>query len=101
MQICTLVLTLEWPQNLCHTQTDIQADIPTDRHFIKIVKSYSEHPKTCKSVKNQKSKIFTIQILSSYTEYRRNSFSGRMKNSAHLKIVLFSIGGCFGIWQHF
>ena len=36
----------------------------TDRHFPKIVKSYSGHPKMCKSIKNWKSKICTTPIFS-------------------------------------
>ena len=34
-----------------------------DRQFLKIVRLCSKHPKTCKSVKNRESKIFTIPIL--------------------------------------
>ena len=41
-----------------------------DRHYVK-VKSYSEHSKPCKSVKNWKSEIFTIPALSFYVEYRK------------------------------
>ena len=37
----------------------------TDRHFPEIVKSCSGHPKTRKSIKNRKSKIWTKPILSS------------------------------------
>ena len=37
----------------------------TDRHFPENFKSCSELPKTCKSIKNQKSKICTRSILSS------------------------------------
>ena len=44
-----------------HRHTDRQID----RHFPEIVKSCSGHPKTCKSVKNRKSKICTKPILSS------------------------------------
>ena len=51
---------LEWPQNLGRTQTDSL--------FVKIVKSCSGHPKTCKFVKNWKPKIFTIPTLFSYTK---------------------------------
>ena len=41
----------------------------TERHFPEIVKLFSGHPKTYKSIKNRKSKIFTKPILSSvYTE---------------------------------
>ena len=61
MQFRQLVFTLERSKNLCHTQTD--------RHFVKIAKLFSGHPK--KSVKNWKSKIFTIPTLSSEIEYRR------------------------------
>ncbi|CAL1297983.1 unnamed protein product, partial [Larinioides sclopetarius] len=38
----------------------------TDRHFLKIVKSCSGDPKTCRSIKKRRSKIFAIPILSSY-----------------------------------
>ena len=37
----------------------------TDRHFLEIIKSCSEHPKTCKFIKNQKAIICTKLILSS------------------------------------
>ena len=57
MKFCSLVLELYFPQNFCLTHTD--------RHFPEIVKSCSEHPKTCKSIENRKSKICTIPILSS------------------------------------
>ena len=44
----------------------------TDRHFQEIVKSCSGHPKTCKSIKSRKSKIFMKPILSSiYIEERK------------------------------
>ena len=61
MKFCSLVLELHLPQNFCHRHTERQ----TDRHFPKIVKSCSGHPKACKSIKNRKSKICTKQILSS------------------------------------
>ena len=56
MIFCSLVLELHLPQNFCH--------IHTGRHFLKIVKSWPGHPKTCKSIKNRKSKIWTKPILS-------------------------------------
>ena len=65
MKFCSLVLELHLPQNFCHTHTDTQTHRHTDRHFPEIVKSCSGHPKTCKSIKNRKSKIFTKPILSS------------------------------------
>ena len=69
MKFCSLVLELHLPQNFCHTHTDRHTDRQTDRHFPEIVKSCSGHPKTCKSIKNRKSKIFTKHILSSsYTD---------------------------------
>ena len=62
MKFCALVLELHLPQKfLLHTHIDTQ----TDRHFLKIVKSCSGYPKTSKSIKNRKSKIFTKPILSS------------------------------------
>ena len=63
MKYCSLVLELHFPQNFCHTRTETHRQ--TDRHFPKIVKSCSGHPKTCKSIKNWKSKICTKPILSS------------------------------------
>ena len=63
MQFHASVFAPEHLQNLCHTQTD--------RHFIKIMKSCSGHPKTRKSVKNRKSKNFKIPILFSYLEYEK------------------------------
>ena len=42
-----------------------------DKHFVKLVKSCSGYPKTCKSIKNRKSKIFVIPIFSSCTLYKR------------------------------
>ena len=58
MKFCSLVLELLLPQN-CHTYTE------TDKHFPEIVKSCSGHPKTCKFIKNRKSKICTKPVLSS------------------------------------
>ena len=50
---------------LSHTQTD--------RHFPEIVKSCSEHCKTCRFIKNQKSKICTKPIFSfTYIEESKN-----------------------------
>ena len=55
--------TLYLRRNLCHTHTYIQS------FFSKIVKLYAGHPKTCNSIKNQQSKIFTRPVHSSiYTE---------------------------------
>ena len=44
---------------LSHTNTDTK----TDRHFPEIVKSCSKYPKTCKTIKNRKSKICTKPIF--------------------------------------
>ena len=41
-----------------------------DNHFLEIVKSCSGHPKTCKSIKNRKSKIFTKPMP--FAIYRKN-----------------------------
>ena len=57
MKLCSLALDLHFPQNFCHTHRH------TDRHFPEIVKLCSGHTKTCKSIKNWKSKIFTKLIL--------------------------------------
>ena len=52
-----------------HRHTDTQTQRQTDRHFPKIVKSFSGYPETCKSIENWKSKICMKPILSSiYTE---------------------------------
>ena len=61
MKFRALVLELYFPQNLWHTHTDTQ----TDRYFPEIFKSCSGNAKTCKSIKNWKSKIFTKPTLSS------------------------------------
>lgn len=45
--------------------TKIFVTITSDRRFSKILKSYSGHPKTCKSIKNWTLKTLTNQILSS------------------------------------
>ena len=55
MKFFVLVFELHLPQNFCHTHTD--------RHFPEIVKSCPGHPKTCKSIKNWKSKICMKPIL--------------------------------------
>ena len=76
---------------LSHTHTDTQSyrhtDTQTDRHFPKIVKSCSGHPKTCKSIKNRKSKICMKPILpSSYIEESKNKYSW-MKPYAEIRYV--------------
>ena len=53
MKFRALVLELHLSQNFCHAH----ADRHTDTHFAEIVKSYLGYPKTCKSIKNRKSKI--------------------------------------------
>ena len=53
------MLELHLPQNFSHRHTDRQTRFP------EIVESCSGHPKTCKSIKNRKSKIFIKPILSS------------------------------------
>ena len=57
MLLRPLIFALARTQNLYHTQKD--------RHFVKIVKSFSGHTKMSKSFKKWKSKIFKIAILSS------------------------------------
>ena len=77
MKCCALVLELYLPQNFCHTQTVTQID----RHFPEIVKSYSGHPKTCKSIKNRKSKTFMETIFSPiYIEESKNISSNYFWN---------------------
>ena len=58
MQFRPSVFELAQPQNVCHVQTD--------RHFVKIVKSCSEHPNTYKSIKKPELKIFGIPVLPFY-----------------------------------
>ena len=58
MKFCRLILEL-----LLHKI--FVTHIQTDTHFPEIVKSCSGHPKTFKSIKNRKSKIFTKPMLSS------------------------------------
>ena len=66
MKFCALVLELHLPQNFrLHTQADM--------HFPELVKSCSGLPKTCKSIKNRKSKVSTKLIPSSiYIEENKN-----------------------------
>ena len=74
MKFCMLVLELHLPQNFCLTHTD--------KHFSEIVKSCSEHLKTCKSIKNWKLKICTEPILSSiYTEESKKEKVPRLTNT--------------------
>ena len=61
MKFYAFVLELNLPQNFCQTHTDTQ----TDSHFPEVVKSCPGRPKTCKYIKNRKSKIFTKPIFSS------------------------------------
>ena len=55
MKFFALILELYLPHKFCFTHTD--------RHFPEILKSYSGHPKTRKSIKNRKSKLFTKPML--------------------------------------
>ena len=67
MKSCSLVVELHFPQNFCpHRQTY--------RHFPKILKWYSGHPKTCKSIKNRKSKISKNPIFLSIYREESNNF---------------------------
>ena len=61
IKFCALLFKLHLPQIFCHRHTDAQKD----RHFPKIIIQCLRHPKTCKSMKNRKSKICTKPILSS------------------------------------
>ena len=77
MKFCSLVLELHLPQNFCHRHTDTHPHRQTDRHFPKIVKS-------CKSIKNRKSKICTKPVLSSsYIEENKNTCSLFLKKLSH------------------
>ena len=72
MKFCALVLALHLTQTFCHTHRDTK----TDRHFPEKIKSYLGHPKSCKSIKNRKLKIFAKPILFSiYAEESENIFS--------------------------
>ena len=64
MKFRTLVLEFRRKSFVIHTQSDTQRDKQTDRHFSEIVKSCSGHPKTWKSIKSWKSKIFMKSIFS-------------------------------------
>ena len=76
MKFCSSVLELHLPQNICHTHTH--------RHFPEIVKSCSEHPEMCKSIKNRKLKNCTKPILSpfyieeSYKNFRESPMGEKM-----------------------
>ena len=48
------------------------------------MKSCSCDPKTCKSVRNPKSKFFTVPVLSSYTEENKNYFKVLSSKNAHI-----------------
>ena len=68
MKFSGLVLELHLPQIFCHTDTK------RGRHFPEVVKSGTGHPRTCKSTKKRKSKIFKKRMLSStYVEESKNS----------------------------
>ena len=71
MKFCAFVVELHLPKNFV---------THTDRHFPEVVKSCSGHPKTCKFMKNRKSKICTKPILSSI--YIEESKKKIMKNRA-------------------
>ena len=68
MKFCALVLELLLPQSLCDTHRNGH----TDRHFSEIIKTCSGHLKTCKSIKNWKSKNFTKPILFSIYILQKN-----------------------------
>ena len=59
MKFCSLVLELYLTQNFCNTHTDTQ----TDRHFPKIVKSCSGHPKSVNPLKTVRRKILRNQCF--------------------------------------
>ena len=85
MKIGVLGFELQWTHNFCLTQASI--------HFLKIVKSCSEQPKTLKCMKILKSKTLTKIIVSFiYTEDRKNAiwticFSISINNLFCIKLV--------------
>ena len=84
MKFYALVLELYLPQNFCRIHADLHTDRHIDRHFPELVKSCSGHPKTGKSIKNQKSEICTKPILSSiYIEESKNMKSKRLAPNIH------------------
>ena len=89
MKFYALVLELHLLKIFCRTHTAIQ----TVRHFPEIVKSYSEQPKLCKFIKNQKSKIFMKLLLSfiCVQESKNSSESSSKANSS----LTFSRFECF------
>ena len=58
MKFSAIGLKLSFLQDFYHTYRH------TDRHFLKIVKSYSGHPKRYKSIKNRKQKLPTKSLFS-------------------------------------
>ena len=92
MKFCVLILELHLLQNFCHLHTQ------TDRHIPEIVKPCLDHLKTCKSIKNRKSKIFTKPILSSvYLEennkelHKKLNFAIFTKLSFKIKNIILNI----------
>ena len=69
-----ITLNIKFHQILCiNSQAKFATKFLSSRHFPEIIKSCSKYPKTCKSIKNRKSKIFTKRILSSiYIEESKN-----------------------------
>ena len=73
----SFVLQIRLVQTFCHSHTIRQ----TCRHFLEIAKSYSEHPKACKSIKNWKSKMFRKPIFSSiYIEESKKKKKNNVKS---------------------
>ena len=96
MKFCSLVLELHLPQNFCHIHTDTQTHRQTDRHFPKIVKSCSGHPKTCKYIENRKLKICTKRILSStYIEDSKKKMKWFFSCSFFMKLYQVSFAYLF------
>ena len=86
MKFCPLVFELHLAQNFCHRHIDI--------HLPEIVKSFSGHSKTFKSIKNWKSKIFTKLILSSIYIEESKMFVKIIKKKSKCEnvfIILFSM----------
>ena len=86
-KFCALIHELHLPQKFCLTHRDSQ----TDKRFLEIIKSCSGHPKTRKSIKNQKLKNFMKLMLSStYKEESKKRKEGEKKNIPQFLVTKLS-----------